>query len=178
MRAPERKVEVGVLGATGMVGQQFARLLAGHPWFKLTWVAASDRSAGKPYAEATSWRLDGEMPQEFRALPVQECAPTQAVPRLVFSSMEAGVATDIEQAFAAAGHVVISNSRNHRMEPDVPLLVPEMNAEHFQMIPHQQRRRGGSGQIVTNPNCSTVVLSMSLAPLRKFGIRRVLATTM
>ena len=173
-----RKIEVGVLGATGMVGQQFARLLDSHPWFELKWLGASDRSAGKPYAEATSWRLDGDMPRPLRSLIVQECAVKDSVPRLLFSSMDAAVATEIEQAFAAAGHIIVSNSRNHRMEPDVPLLVPEINADHLQLIPQQQRRRGWKGQIVTNPNCSTVVLTMSLAPLKQFGIRRVLAATM
>jgi aspartate-semialdehyde dehydrogenase len=173
-----RKIEVGVLGATGMVGQQFARLLESHPWFELEWLGASDRSAGKAYSEATSWRLDGDMPRPLRALRVQECSPKASVPRLLFSAMDASVATEIEQAFAAAGHTVVSNSRNHRMERDVPLLVPEVNAGHLQVIPQQQRRRGWKGQIVTNPNCSTVVLSMSLAPLKSFGIRRVIVATM
>jgi aspartate-semialdehyde dehydrogenase len=178
MSKGERKIEVGVLGATGMVGQQFVRLLAQHRWFELVWIGASDRSAGKSYADATSWRLDGEMPEQFRQLQVQECQPKNSAPRLLFSSMDASIASEIEQAFADVGHVVVSNSRNHRMEPDVPLLVPEINAEHLQLIPLQQRKRGWKGQIATNPNCSTVVLSMSLAPLKQFGIRRVMAATM
>ena len=172
-----RKIEVGVLGATGMVGQQFANFLQGHPWFEITWLGASDRSAGKPYREATSWRLDGAMPANVRDLVVQECKPENA-PRLVFSSMDASVATGIEQAFAQAGHVVVSNSRNFRMDADVPLLVPEVNPDHLKLIPLQQRRRGWKGQIATNPNCSTIVLAMALAPLKQFGIKRVLATTM
>ncbi|HYL73495.1 MAG TPA: aspartate-semialdehyde dehydrogenase [Bryobacteraceae bacterium] len=172
-----RKIEVGVLGATGMVGQQFAKFLQGHPWFEITWLGASDRSAGKPYREATSWRLDGAMPANVRDLVVQECKPENA-PRLVFSSMDASVATEIEQAFAQAGHVVVSNSRNFRMDADVPLLVPEVNPDHLKLIPLQQRHRGWKGQIATNPNCSTIVLAMALAPLKQFGIKRVMATTM
>ncbi|HZU28171.1 MAG TPA: aspartate-semialdehyde dehydrogenase [Bryobacteraceae bacterium] len=171
------RIEVGVLGATGMVGQNFVKFLQNHPWFELTWVGASDRSAGKTYREATSWRLDGEMPAAVADLTVQDCKPGKA-PRLMFSAMDASVATEIEQAFAQAGHVIVSNSRNHRMEPDVPLLVPEVNPDHVKIIPLQQRRRGWKGQIATNPNCSTVVLTMALAPFKRFGIKRVMATTM
>ena len=173
----EPRIEVGVLGATGMVGQHFVKFLQNHPWFDLTWVGASDRSAGKKYNEATSWRLDGAMPEKTAGLTVSDCVPNGA-PRLMFSAMDASVATEIERAFAEAGHVVVSNSRNHRMEPDVPLLVPEINAEHLKLIPIQQRRRGWKGQIATNPNCSTVVLTMALAPLKPFGITRVIVTTM
>jgi aspartate-semialdehyde dehydrogenase len=173
----EPKIEVGVLGATGMVGQHFVRFLEGHPWFNLKWAGASDRSAGKAYRDATAWRLSGEMPASAARLIVEESKPGSA-PKLLFSAMDASVATEIEQAFAHAGHVVVSNSRNHRMEPDVPLLVPEVNPEHLKIIPLQQRRRGWKGMIATNPNCSTVVLAMALAPLKVFGIRRVIATTM
>ncbi len=171
------KIEVGILGATGMVGQQFVKFMQGHPWFEITWVGASDRSAGKPYREATSWRLDGAMPASVADLKVQDSKPDSA-PRLVFSAMDASVATEIEQAFAHAGRVVVSNSRNHRMEPDVPLLIPEVNPDHLKIIPLQQRRRGWKGQIATNPNCSTMVLAMALAPLKQFGITRAIATTM
>ena len=160
-----------------MVGQEFVTFLEGHPWFDITWVGASDRSAGKRYSEATTWRLDGEMPAGVENMQVEECKPGHA-PRLVFSAMDASVATEIELAFAQAGHVVVSNSRNHRMEPDVPLLIPEVNADHLKIIPLQQRKRGWKGQIATNPNCSTIVLAMALAPLRPFGITSVLATTM
>ncbi|MCC6262010.1 MAG: aspartate-semialdehyde dehydrogenase [Bryobacterales bacterium] len=173
----EQRIEVGVLGATGMVGQHFVKFLQNHPWFELKWVGASDRSAGKKYGEATNWRLDGVMPENISGLTVEESKPGNA-PRLLFSAMDASVATEIERAFAEAGHVVVSNSRNHRMEPDVPLLVPEINADHLRIVPVQQRRRGWKGQIVTNPNCSTIVLAMGLAPFKQFGIRRVLATTM
>jgi aspartate-semialdehyde dehydrogenase len=172
------RIPVGVLGATGMVGQRFVKFLQDHPWFEIVWLAASDRSAGKPYREATSWRLDGVMPPSVERKKVEECKPGNGAPRLVFSAMDASVATEIEREFAQAGHVVVSNSRNHRMEPDVPLLIPEVNPDHLKIIPLQQRRRGWKGQIATNPNCSTIVLAMALAPLKQFGIRRVVATTM
>lgn len=170
-------IDVGVLGATGMVGQHFLKFLQGHPQFRVAWLGASDRSAGKKYSDATSWRLDGGMPTDVADLMVEDSKPGNA-PRIVFSAMDASVATEIERAFAQAGHIVVSNSRNHRMEPDVPLLVPEVNAEHLALIPLQQQRRGWPGQIATNPNCSTVVLTMALAPLRQFGISRVVVTTM
>lgn len=171
------KIEVGILGATGMVGQQFVQFLQGHPWFEIKWLGASDRSAGKKYCEATTWRLDGDMPASVANLMVEECKPGNA-PRVLFSAMDAAVATEIEQAFASAGHIVISNSRNHRMEPDVPLLVPEINPDHLRILPVQRRKRGWSGAIVTNPNCSTVVLTLALAPLKSFGITRVVVTTL
>ena len=173
----EQRIEVGVLGATGMVGQHFVKFLQGHPWFRLAWAGASDRSAGKKYGAAMKWHLAGETPEETAALTVEECKPGNA-PRLLFSAMDASVATEIERAFAEAGHIVVSNSKNHRMEPDVPLLVPEINPDHLKIVPLQQQRRGWKGQIVTNPNCSTVVLTMGLAPLKPFGITRVIATTM
>lgn len=171
------RIPVGILGATGMVGQKFVTFLRDHPWFDLTWLGASDRSAGKTYREATSWRLGGVMPPNVRDIVVSDSRPDGA-PKLVFSAMDASVATNIERAFAAAGHTIVSNSRNHRMEQDVPLLVPEINADHLRLIPEQQRIRGWKGQIVTNPNCSTAVLVMALAPLKQFGIRRLTVTTM
>jgi len=173
----ERRIEVGILGATGMVGQHFVKFLQGHPWFDLTWLGASDRSAGKKYRDATSWHLDGAAPEAIAGLTVEESKPGNA-PRLLFSAMDASVATEIERAFAEVGHVVVSNSKNHRMEKDVPLLVPEINPDHLKLIPIQQRLRGWKGQIVTNPNCSTVVLTMGLGPLKQFGITKVIATTM
>jgi aspartate-semialdehyde dehydrogenase len=172
-----RTIEVGILGGTGMVGQHFIRFLQGHPWFKLTWLGASDRSAGKKLKDATSWRLEGEMPAEAAGIEVSDSKPGHA-PRLVFSAMDASVATDIEREFAKAGHVVVSNSRNHRMEPDVPLIVPEVNPGHLSLLTVQQQNRQWPGMIVTNPNCSTVVLTMALAPLKTFGIERVIAATM
>ncbi len=159
-----------------MVGQEFVSFLQNHPWFDLTWLGASDRSSGKKYHEATMWRLGGETPAYVRDIVVSDSAPKGA-PKLVFSAMDASVATEIEQAFAAAGHIIVSNSRNHRMEADVPLLVPEANADHLDLLP-TQAKRGWSGRIVTNPNCSTVVLVMALAPLKPFGIKKVIVTTM
>src|SRR5580700_8173237 len=172
----QTRLEVGILGATGMVGQHFIKFLQGHPWFDLKWLGASDRSAGKKYGEAMTWHL-GVVPDTVADMTVDECKPGNA-PRLLFSSMDAGVATEIERAFAQAGHIVVSNSRNHRMESDVPLLVPEINPDHLRLVPAQQRARGWKGQIVTNPNCSTVVLTMGLAPLKQFGITKVIATTL
>ncbi len=172
-----QRIEVGILGATGMVGQHFVKFLRNHPWFDLTWVGASDRSSGKKYRDATAWRLDGAMPEAVADLMVEDSKPGNA-PRLLFSAMDASVATEIERAFAEAGHVVVSNSRNHRMEPDVPLLVPEVNSDHLQIVSFQQRNRGWKGHIVTNPNCSTVVLTMALGALKQFGITRVIVTTM
>jgi aspartate-semialdehyde dehydrogenase len=160
-----------------MVGQHFIRFLQGHPWFKLTWLGASDRSAGKKLKDATPWRLDGDMPASAAEISVAESKPGNA-PQLVFSAMDASVATEIEREFAQAGHIVVSNSRNHRMEPDVPLVVAEVNPSHLSLIHAQQRNRGWKGMIVTNPNCSTIVLTMALAPLSRFGIQRVLAATM
>ena len=173
----EMRIEVGILGATGMVGQEFVSFLEGHPWFDLTWLGASDRSAGKPYRDATNWRLGGVMPEHARDIQVEECKPGNA-PRLVFSATDSSVATEIEQAFAHAGHVVVSNSRNHRMDADVPLLIPEVNPDHLKLIPLQQRRRGWKGQIVTNPNCAVVVLAMALAPMKRYGITAITVTTM
>jgi aspartate-semialdehyde dehydrogenase len=158
-----KAIEVGVLGGTGMVGQHFIRFLQGHPWFKLTWLGASDRSAGKKLSDATAWRLEGDMPSAAADIIVSDSKPGRA-PQLVFSAMDASVATDIERAFAQAGHVVVSNSRNHRMEPDIPLLVPEINPGHLSLVRAQGRNRGWKGMIVTNPNCSTVVLTLSLPP--------------
>jgi aspartate-semialdehyde dehydrogenase len=171
------KIEVGILGATGMVGQNFIKFLDGHPWFELTWLGASDRSAGKKYRDAAKWFLNGTAPDAVRDRVVEECKPGNA-PRLLFSATDASVATEIEQAFAKAGHVIVSNSRNHRMERDVPLLVPEVNPDHLKLVPGQQRLRGWKGQIVTNPNCSTIVLTMALGPLKQFGITRIITTTL
>src|SRR6516164_7288653 len=172
-----KKIEVGILGATGMVGQHFIKFLNDHPWFEVTWLGASDRSAGKTYSAAAKWHLGGVAPDAIRDRIVQECKPGNA-PRLLFSATDASVATEIEQAFASAGHVVVSNSRNHRMDADVPLLIPEVNPDHLRLLTHQQRQRGWNGHIVTNPNCSTIVLVMALAALKQFGIRRVVVTTM
>jgi len=173
----QTRIEVGILGATGMVGQNFIKFLQGNPWFDLKWLGASDRSAGKRYRDAMTWHVGGNAPDTVADLVVEDSKPGNA-PRLLFSAMDASVATDIERAFAQAGHVVVSNSRNHRMERDVPLLVPEINADHLRLVPGQQRARGWKGQIVTNPNCSTIVLTMALGPLKQFGITRIVTTTL
>jgi len=172
------KIEVGILGATGMVGQRFVSLLEHHPWFEVRWLAASDRSSGKTYGEACNWRVRDPMPKGARELNVYECKPGNA-PQLLFSSLDSKVAGEVEREFAQAGHVVVSNSSNHRMEPDVPLLIPDVNPEHLALIPIQRKRRGWNGMIVTNPNCTTVGLAMSLAPLEKtFGVEKVMMTSM
>jgi aspartate-semialdehyde dehydrogenase len=173
----QTRIEVGILGATGMVGQHFIRFLQGNPWFDLKWLGASDRSAGKKYRDAMTWHSAGTVPDSITDLTVEECKPGNA-PRLLFSAMDAGVATEIERAFAQAGHIVVSNSRNHRMERDVPLLVPEINPDHLRLIPGQQRVRRWKGQIVTNPNCSTIGLVMALGPMKQFGITKILVSTM
>ena len=172
----QTRIEVGILGATGMVGQHFIKFLQGHPWFDLKWLGASDRSAGKKYKDAMTWHLPGSVPATVADLIVEDSKPGNA-PRLLFSAMDASVATEIERAFAAAGHFVVSNSKNHRMEADVPLLVPEINADHLKLVPAQEAR-GWKGRIVTNPNCSTIGLTMGLGPLKQFGITRVIVTTM
>lgn len=173
-----KRIDVGILGATGMVGQQFIRQLTGHPWFNPVWLGASERSEGKTYAEAATWRLSQQMPDELRGMRVHACTPPVNGPRLMFSALDANAANDIEPAFAKAGHLVISNARSYRMDPLVPLLIPEVNAEHLALLDQQRRERGWRGAIITNPNCSTVVLSMALAPLRQFGLRSVMVTTM
>jgi aspartate-semialdehyde dehydrogenase len=172
-----RQLEVGILGATGMVGQQFVRLLEGHPWFKTAWLGASERSEGRSYREAMKWRLSTPPPESVLGMGVDACTPGRA-PKLLFSALDAGAAKDIEPAFAAAGHVVVSNARSFRMFADVPLVIPEVNPDHLTLIARQRRERGWTGAIVTNPNCSTVVLTVVLAALRKFGISRVMVTTL
>jgi aspartate-semialdehyde dehydrogenase len=170
-------IPVGILGATGMVGQQFIALLADHPWFKVTWLGASHRSEGKAFRDAAAWRLPNRFPDDVAARVVEAAAPGNA-PRLVFSGLDASVAGEIERAFAEAGHVVVSNSRNYRMEPTVPLLIPEVNAEHLALLDAQARAYGWKGRIITNPNCSTVVLATALAPLRQFGLKSAMVTTL
>jgi aspartate-semialdehyde dehydrogenase len=165
------------LGATGVVGQQFVSRLARHPWFRVTWLAASERSEGRKYGDAAPWRLAAPMPDLAGSMTVAACVPKQG-PKVVFSALDAGVAGEVESAFAAAGHIVISNARNYRMDPLVPLLIPEVNPDHLSLLPDQRRTREWTGSIVTNPNCSTIVLAMALAPLRLFDIQRVVVSTM
>jgi len=172
------KLKVGVLGATGAVGQKFIHLLANHPWFELTEVAASDRSAGKPYGEAARWLQNSPLPERIRHLPVKSCRPDFDC-RIIFSGLDASVAGEIEAEFAAAGYAVFSNSRNHRLDEDVPLVIPELNADHLALIDHQKKKRGWSGFIVTNSNCSTMFLAMALGPLHQaFGVEKVFVVTM
>lgn len=181
METSHKKIPVGVLGATGMVGQRFIELLQGHPWFELVALAASDKHNGLPYAEVTSWRLSGsDMPAEAARLPVVPCRP-EAMPgvKAVFSALPGEIAGEVEIAFAQAGVAVFSNAKNHRMGADVPLLIPEVNADHIAAIPQQQKQRGWSGFIVTNANCSSTPLVMALKPLQQaFGVSKVLVTTM
>ena len=173
------KLRVGILGATGVVGQRFVQLLQHHPQFEITALAASDRSQGKTYAEACTWRLPGEMPEGVKQLVVQRPAPPLDCD-VVFSSLPGEIATDAEPAFARAGFPVISNSSSHRMAPDVPLLIPEVNPHHLELIEAQRTNREyNRGFIVTNPNCSAIAIVMALAPLHeKFGVTTCVVTTM
>jgi aspartate-semialdehyde dehydrogenase len=171
------RIDVGVLGATGMVGQQFAVQLTDHPWFTLSWLAASERSKGKKYSTAAQWRLPERLPDELGELQVQTCTPGRG-PKVVFSALDAAVAGDVERAFAEAGHIVVSNARNYRMDPDVPLLIPEINSDHLSLLARQREERGWTGAIVTNPNCSTIVMVMVLAAFHNFDVRTVLVSTM
>jgi aspartate-semialdehyde dehydrogenase len=170
-------IPVGILGATGMVGQQFIALLADHPWFKVTYLGASERSAGKRYTEAAAWRLPNRLPDDVARLVVEAASPTNA-PKLVFSGLDSSVAGEIEAAFAQAGHIVVSNSRNYRMFDTVPLMIPEVNADHLKLLEVQGAAQGWQGRIITNPNCATVVLAMALAPLRQFGLTSTIITTL
>lgn len=173
---------VGILGATGMVGQRFIQLLADHPWFNITWLAASDRSAGKTYAEACAWRLDTPLPARIASMVLQSNTPdasTTELPRIIFSSVDAPIARELEPLFAAAGCAVISNSSAFRMAPDVPLVVPEVNADHLDLIEQQSTRKRSGGYIVTNPNCCAIGLVLPLAPLEtRFGIEKLFVSTM
>jgi aspartate-semialdehyde dehydrogenase len=170
-------IEVGVLGATGVVGQQFVSRLSRHPWFRCTWLAASERSEGKPYKSVAPWRMSAPMPDAAAERMVDRSVPGRG-PRVVFSGLDASVAGEIEGAFAKAGHIVVSNARNFRMDPLVPLLIPEVNPDHLKLLGEQRRTKGWPGAIVTNPNCSTIVLAMALAPLRQFNIQSVVVSTM
>ena len=174
-----KKYRVGILGATGTVGQRFVQLLENHPQFVITALAASDRSAGKSYGEACAWKLAGEMPESIKEIIVQPIAPPLDCD-LVFSSLPSSVARETEEAFARAGYPVISNSSSFRMDEDVPLLIPEINSEHLRLIEVQKRNRGfDKGFIITNPNCAVVCFAPPLAALhRKFGVEAVIVTTM
>jgi aspartate-semialdehyde dehydrogenase len=178
MTSPVTRWPVAVLGATGAVGQAFIRLLEGHPWFELVEVAASERSAGKSYASAVRW-LEGAMPANVAGMQVRVCSPDQVTAPLVFSALDSSVAGAVEAAFAAAGRLVLSNAKNYRMEPDVPLVIPEVNGDHLQLLTQQRRHRGWPGGIVTNANCAVTVAAMALAPLHAaYGVTKVFITTM
>jgi aspartate-semialdehyde dehydrogenase len=174
-----RKWRAGVLGATGMVGQRLVRLLADHPWFTLTEVAASERSFGKKYAEAARWHLEGPIPEAAKGLVVRDLTPNLECD-FVFSALDSSVAGGAEEEFAKAGYPVVSNSKNHRMDADVPLLIPEVNATHVDAIPLQQKKRAyGTGFMVTNPNCSSAGLVLVLKPLADaFGLEKIFVTTL
>jgi aspartate-semialdehyde dehydrogenase len=177
--------KVGILGATGMVGQRFIQLLNNHPWFEITWLAASDRSAGKTYGEACRWKLDTPLPKKIAEMTVQPNVPELCegeLPKIIFAALDADIARDLEPRFAAAGCAVISNSSAFRMVADVPLVVPEVNADHLDLIETQVWRKangGKGGYIVTNPNCCAIGLVLALKPLEeRFGIESLFVSTM
>jgi aspartate-semialdehyde dehydrogenase len=173
-----KKIPVAVLGATGTVGQKFVSLLADHPWFEVTAVAASSASAGRTYEEVVRWRETSSLPRGVGAMVIRECAPPLPA-EIVFSALDAEVAGPIEQEFARAGGYVVTNTRTHRMDADVPLLIPEANADHLALIDHQRTARGWKGAILAVPNCSTAALALALAPLhRAFGVERLFVSTM
>ena len=174
--------KVGILGATGMVGQRFIQLLSNHPWFDITWLAASDRSAGKTYGEAVRWKLDTPLPAKIAAMMVEPNVPEGSsveLPKIIFAALDADIARELEPKFAAAGCAVISNSSAFRMVSDVPLVVPEVNADHLGLIEAQSWRKESGGYIVTNPNCSAIGLVLALKPLEeRFGIESLFVSTM
>ncbi|MCU0493077.1 MAG: aspartate-semialdehyde dehydrogenase [Chloroflexaceae bacterium] len=173
-----QKIDVAILGATGMVGQRFIQLLQEHPWFRIAALTGSERTAGRSYGESCRWLLDGEMPASLRDMAVLGSEAELNVP-LVFSALPSSAAGPIELRLAAAGHVVCSNASNYRMEPDVPLLIPEVNPEHLGLIEVQRKRRGWRGAIVTNPNCTSTPITMAFRPLLDaFGLRKALVVSM
>ena len=172
------KIAVGILGATGMVGQRFIQLLERHPWFEVAWVAASERSSGLPYVEAARWKLNTPIPERIAKMRVSDAAPDGA-PKIIFAALDAGIAKELEPRFAEAGHAVITNSSAFRMHEDVPLVIPEVNGDHLRLIEKQPTRKRNGGFIATNPNCSAIGLVMALAPLhRTFGVEAIFVATM
>jgi aspartate-semialdehyde dehydrogenase len=172
------KYPIGILGATGMVGQRFIQLLENHPWFEVAWLAASDRSSGKPYGEAAKWRLDTPLPERIARMTVSPADP-EGAPKIIFAALDAAIARELEPKFANAGCAVVSNSSAYRMAPNVPLVIPEINADHLHLIEEQPSRRESGGYMVTNPNCSTIGLVMALKPIEeRFGIEQIFVTTM
>ena len=176
--AKRRRIPVAVLGATGAVGQSFVRLLADHPWFELRELAASERSAGRAYRDSARW-LEGTQAPHAASTIVVPCDPEHVHSPVVFSALDSSVAGEIEAAFARAGHIVLSNARNFRMDADVPLVIPEVNAEHLALLQTQRAVRGWRGGIVTNANCAATVAAIALAPLHeRFGVRQLFISTM
>jgi len=174
----EKKIPVGVLGATGMVGQRFIQLLEHHPWFEVAWIAASERSADRPYADAAKWRMRTPMPSKIAGMKLSPAA-AKNMPKVIFAALDADIACDLEPQFAEAGCAVITNSSAFRMHPNVPIALPEVNAEHLKLIDTQTWRKSSGGFIVTNSNCSAMGLVMALAPLhQKFHIEKLYAVTM
>jgi aspartate-semialdehyde dehydrogenase len=172
------KHQIGILGATGMVGQRFIQLLENHPWFEITWLAASDRSSGKKYEDAAKWKLDTVCPKRIAEMVISPATPENA-PKIIFAALDADIAREMEPAFAAAGCAVVSNSSAFRMHPQVPLVIPEVNAEHLHLIEEQDWRKNSGGYIVTNPNCSAIGLVLALKPLEeRFGISAIFVSTM
>jgi aspartate-semialdehyde dehydrogenase len=174
----QTKHEIGILGATGMVGQRFIQLLENHPWFQITWLAASDRSSGKKYEDAAKWRLDTPCPERIARMTISPADP-EGAPKIIFAALDADIAREMEPRFAAAGCAVVSNSSAFRMHPNVPLVIPEVNADHLHLIEDQSWRRDSGGYIVTNPNCSAIGLVMALKPIQeRFGIEQIFVATM
>jgi aspartate-semialdehyde dehydrogenase len=172
-----RKIPIGILGATGVVGQRFIQMLEHHPWFEVAWLAASDRSEGKPYAEAARWRLKTPIPPAVAAMMVSPATP--GAPKIIFAALDASIAAEMEPRFAEAGCAVVTNSSALRMQQDVPLVIPEVNGGHIKLIDTQTWRKKSGGYVVTNPNCSAIGLVLALAPLhQKFGLETVMAVTM
>lgn len=177
--SPKKKIPVTILGATGVVGQRFLRRIVEHPWFYPAFLAASDRSVGKTYSEACQWHLPGLPYAGCGDMVVVPCSPEAAFSPIVFSALDAGPAREIEPLFAAKGAYVFSNASAFRMDEDVPLLIPELNPEHFGLLDTQKAKRGWKGAIITNPNCTTVMLAAPLAALQsRFGIDAVMVTSM
>jgi aspartate-semialdehyde dehydrogenase len=176
--AIKSKLPIGILGATGMVGQRFIQLLENHPWFEVAWLAASDRSSGKTYGEAAKWRLDTPLPERIARMTVSPADP-EGAPKVIFAALDAAIACAMEPRFANAGCAVVSNSSAYRMAANVPLVIPEINAEHLHLIEEQPSRAESGGYMVTNPNCSTIGLVMALKPIEaRFGIEQIFVTTM
>ncbi len=172
------KIPVGILGATGIVGQRFVQMLERHPWFEVAWLAASDRSEGKAYSEAARWRLKTPIPPAVAAMKVSPATPDGA-PKIIFAALDSSIAAELEPRFADAGCAVVSNSSALRMHQDVPLVIPEVNAGHIKLIDVQAWHKKSGGYVVTNPNCSAIGLVLALAPLQqKFGLETVMAVTM